>query len=150
MSLAMRYLARWDCPAAQMERHLRRHGASSLQAAQTVGRLTDLHYLDDRAYAERWLARRLARRPMGLERLRFELLAKGVAVSIVDDAVNDTLREVSEEVLARRAIGAVQRKGRRLTAERIQRFLRQRGFEDATISRMIGWVGDTEDGRHDD
>jgi regulatory protein len=64
----VRYLAQFDRTAAQVERFLTRKGASSAQAKQILSRLSTLRYLDDRAYAARWiettLARRLKRWPM--------------------------------------------------------------------------------------
>lgn len=137
LHLAVRYLARWDRTAAQVERFLRAKGASSAQTAQTIGRLSDLRYLNDKAFAERWIDSRLARRPMGRERLKVELLATGVSEGEADRAVREALRGVGEEALARRALAAARRKGRRMTLIQMARLLRQRGFEDETIDRMI-------------
>ncbi|MCS6294228.1 MAG: RecX family transcriptional regulator, partial [Nitrospira sp.] len=77
MHLAVRYLARWDRTVIQVEQFLLSKGASAPQAKQTISRLSDLRYLDDRAYAGRWVESRLARQPMGRERLLAELQAKG-------------------------------------------------------------------------
>ena len=134
----MRYLARRDRTAAQVEQFLRAKGASPVQTRQIIGRLSDLHYLNDRAYAVRWIEGRLARRPMGRERLEAELLAKGVSEPVAERAIREALRGMDEETLARRALSAVRRAGRRLTPVQSMRLLRQRGFEDETIDRMIG------------
>ena len=40
----------------------------------------------DAAYAERWVDSRLARQPMGRERLKVELQAKGISDSVIDEA----------------------------------------------------------------
>lgn len=142
MHLAVRYLARRDRTAAQVERFLLRKGASPAQAEQIVARLSDLRYLDDRAYAERWITGRLASRPMGRERLKAELRAGGVADAAADGAIREALRGIDEETLARRALRAAQRLGRRLTPAQSVRLLRQRGFEEETIHRMVrGRVG---------
>jgi regulatory protein len=138
MHLAVRYLARWDRTVAQVEQFLRGKGASPAQARQTIGRLSDLRYLNDRAYAERWIESRLARQPMGRERLKAELQAKGIAETIADSAIRSSLRGVDEEVLARRALKARQRRGQRLTPIQALRLLRQWGFEEETIDRMMG------------
>src|SRR3972149_10872916 len=76
LPLAVRYLARWDRTVAQVEQFLRDRGASPAQAKQTIGRLSDLRYLNDRAYAERWVESRLARRPMGRGGVQAELQGK--------------------------------------------------------------------------
>ncbi|MBI3356706.1 MAG: RecX family transcriptional regulator [Nitrospirae bacterium] len=138
LHLAVRYLSRWDRTATQVEQFLRGKGASPAQAQQTIGRLSALRYLDDHAYAERWVENRLARRPMGRERLKAELQARGIADSVADGAIRAALRGVDEVTLARRALKARQRRGQRLTPIQALRLLRQRGFEEETIDRMMG------------
>jgi len=138
LHLAVRYLARWDRTAAQVEHFLKDKGASAAQAKQTIGRLSDLQYLNDRAYVQRWLGSRLARKPMGREGLKAELVAKGVAESLAERGIREALREVDEEALARRALEVRQGRGGRLAPVRAARLLRQWGFEDETIDRIIG------------
>lgn len=123
---------------AQVDAFLRRKGASPAQVQRTIDRLSDLRYLDDRAYAVRWLERRVARRPMGRERLKAELLATGLEASVADHAIGEAMREVSEEALARRALAIGQGKQSRLPLVKAGRLLRQRGFEEETIARIIG------------
>ncbi len=137
MHLAMRYLARWDRTAAQVEQFLLSKGAAANQAKQTISRLSDLRYLDDRAYAERWLESRLARQPMGRERLLAELQAKGIQDAVAERAVKKTLPEVDDDTLATRALKSWQRKGRPVTSLQAVRLLRQWGFEEETIERTI-------------
>ena len=137
MHLAVRYLARWDRTVAQVEQFLLGKGASAAQAKRTIGRLSDLRYLDDRAYAGRWIESRLTRQPMGRERLLAELQAKGIQETVAEMAVQEALREIDEEALARRALKAWQRKGRRVSVLQAVRLLRQWGFEEETIERTI-------------
>src|SRR5262249_34277528 len=112
-------------------------GASSRQAKQTVGQMLGLKYLDDRAYARRWLENRLARKPMGRKRLKEELQAKGVAEALVDRAMQEVLRGIDEVALARRALKMKQEHGGRLTPLKALYLLRQRGFEEETIGIII-------------
>jgi regulatory protein len=138
MHLAVRYLAGRDRATAQVRQFLIRKGASPAQAKQIVARLSELHYLNDRAYAERWVANRLAGRPMGRARLKAELEAKGVADSVAEGTIREVFRGTDEETLARLALKDAQRSGRRLTPVQSARFLRLRGFDEETIGRMIG------------
>lgn len=138
MDLAVRYLARWDRTALQVEQFLLTQGASPARTKQIIDRLTDLRYLDDRAFAARWIESRFGRQPMGRARLKAELQAKGIAEQVVDRAIRDALPEVDEDTLARRALKAKQRRGRRLTPVQMMRLLRQWGFEEETIARIIG------------
>ena len=137
MHLAVRYLARWDRTVAQVEQFLLSKGASAAQAKQTLSRLSDLRYLDDRAYAGRWVESRMARQPMGRERLLAELQAKGIQEAVAERAVQEALREIDEETLAGWALKAWQRKGRRVSVLQAVRLLRQWGFEEETIERTI-------------
>ncbi len=137
MHLAVRYLARWDRTVAQVEQFLLSKGASAAQSKQTISRLSDLRYLDDRAYAGRWIESRLTRQPMGRERLLAELQAKGIREAVAERALQEALREIDEETLAERALKSGQGKGRCVTALQAIRLLRQWGFEEETIERTI-------------
>jgi regulatory protein len=134
---AIRYLSRVDRTAAQVERFLASKGASSAHVKQVVSRLSALRYLDDRAYAVRWLESTLVRRPMARDRLRNELRAKGLAESLVDDTILEGLREMDDDALARRALALKARNARRLSLQRMALLLRQRGFGEETIERII-------------
>ncbi len=138
MHLAVRYLARWDRTVAQMEQFLRDKGASPTQVTHTIGRLSDLRYLNDCAYAERWVDSRLARQPMGRERLKVELQAKGVPDPVIDKALSDALKHVDEDELARRALTVRLRAGRRrMTSLQAARLLRQWGFDEDVVARIM-------------
>ena len=137
MHAAVRYLARWDRTAAQVEQFLLSKGASAAQAKQTISRLSELRYLDDRGYAGRWIESRMARQPMGRERLLAELQAKGIQETVAERAVGEALHKIDGDTLAGRALKSWQRKGRRVTALQAVRLLRQWGFEEETIERTI-------------
>jgi len=137
MHLAVGYLARWDRTVAQVEQFLLNKGASAAQAKQAISRLTDLRYLNDRAYAGRWVESRMTRQPMGRERLLAELQATGIHETVAERAVREALRDVDDDTLATQALKSWQRKGRRVTALQAVRLLRQWGFEDETIERTI-------------
>ena len=145
MPIAVRYLARRDRTVAQVERFLVQKGATPSLVQDIVTRLSRLRYLDDRAYAERWIEARLARRPMGRARLEAELSARGVTETLAGQAMREVLRNLDEETLARRVLSMTRRAGRRLTPGQAMRLLRQRGFEDETVERIMGAVLDRED-----
>ncbi|MEK9141354.1 MAG: RecX family transcriptional regulator, partial [Nitrospirota bacterium] len=84
MQLATRFLARRDRTMAQVEQFLRSKGALPVQIRHIIRRLSDLRYLDDHAYAQRWVERRLVSRPMGQVRIKAELQAKGIAETVAD------------------------------------------------------------------
>jgi regulatory protein len=134
---AVRYLARFDRTAAQVRRFLISKGASPTQVLQVISRLSALRYLDDRAYAARWIEATLERRPMGVDRLKSELIAKGFGESLAEDAIVEGLDGVDEEMLARRALD-LKGGGGKSPRQRTVSLLRQRGFAEEIIERIIG------------
>lgn len=141
---AVRYLARFDRTAVQVERFLTRKGASSTQTKQVIHRLSSLRYLDDRGYATRWIEATIARRPMGLEGLKRELLTRGLSERLADEVIGGALQDVDEDTLARRALQIHWRNRRRVSPRQTASFLRQRGFAEETIERIIGDRTETE------
>ena len=112
-------------------------GASPSEARHATDRLSGLRYLDDLAYARRWVETRLARRPMGRERLKAELSAKGVAEALAEEAIREALHAMDEETLARLALRSYERTGRPILPGQAAQHLRRRGFEEDTIERII-------------
>jgi len=137
MRLAARFLALRDRTSAQVRDYLQRKGALPDQSERIVARLSALGYLDDRAYAERWVTRLIADRPMGRERLKEELGARGVEPSLADSTIREALRSVDEDQLARSALDSAQRRGHGVTPMQAARLLRRRGFGEETIERMM-------------
>lgn len=135
--LAVRFLAPRDRTAAQVDRFLQSQGVASSHIEPAIRRLTDLRYLDDLGFAQRWVEKRLAAKPMGQERLNAELKAKGISDDVADRVLTEVFRGYGEEVFASRAVQALSRQGKRLTPAYMARFLHQRGFSDEVIDRMM-------------
>lgn len=148
--LAVRFLSQRDRTVAQVERFLQSRGVTSSHIEPAICRLTDLRYLDDLAYAQRWVERRLVTKPMGQERLKAELLAKGISDDLVDRVLTEVFLRNGEEVVARRALQAMSHKGKRLAPVRVARFLYQRGFSDEVIDRMMTEFKRSEDVVHEE
>ncbi|MCP9453074.1 MAG: RecX family transcriptional regulator [Nitrospira sp.] len=134
VSLVIKFLATRDRTSGEVQRFLERRGASASHIKLIINRLVQLGYLNDRAYAERWIASRLARRPMGRERLKAELMGKGIDRVTVEEL----LRSLPDEVtVARSALDLLGRKRRLLTPMQVMRRLHQQGFDEETISRLM-------------
>lgn len=74
---------------------------------------------------------------MGQARIKAELQAKGIDKTVADEVTADVFRESGEERVARRALSVRQRHRSRLTPAQSVRFLRQRGFDEETITRIV-------------
>ncbi len=133
LDLALRYLARTDRTAAQVERYLEDKGASRSQVRVVIRELERRGYLNDQAFATRWAEARLLRRPMGRERLKAELLMRGFEASVTERALGKAFQSISEQELACQALEGRVRRTRPL---QWVRFLRQRGFDDDTIQQV--------------
>ncbi len=133
LTMAIRYLARAERSASQVEQYVQGKGASRAQGQGVVRELERRGYLDDQAYATRWAESRLLRRPMGRERLKLELLSRGFEDRVAERALQSAFRSISEQELACRAL-----EGRTTRMRPLQwvRFLRQRGFDDDTIQQV--------------
>jgi regulatory protein len=142
LDLGVRALARRDRTTDQIAKLLAAKGASPTQVRTVVRRLTSLKYLDDAAFALRWVERRLARMPMGRARLQEELLATGCPESIVQETVRASYRKVSEGDLARQVVATAGKLTSLRMRGRVARLLSQRGFDEDTIETALGMLND--------
>lgn len=136
--MALAYLARRDRSEAEVRRFLARRGASPPAVDAVVRRMARRGYVNDHAFAERWVRSRLSRRPAGRIKLEHELLAKGVGRETARRAVDRVLegqseRDLAERLLAQRASG---RKPRSL-AQTLAVLARQ-GFDPDVIEALRG------------
>ncbi|MEO8338846.1 MAG: regulatory protein RecX [Nitrospirota bacterium] len=138
LQLAVRALARSDRTTAQIERLLGAKGASPAQIRAAVRRLLSLKYLNDEAFALRWVERRLSCMPMGHARLHEELLATGCSECIVHATLQSAYRKVSEQDLAMQVLTRAGRTGSAKTPGQVTRLLSQRGFDEDTIETVMG------------
>jgi len=86
----------------------------------------------------------MGRRPIGREGLKSELLARGLSEALADEVIGDALQDVDEDTLARRALRMQRRNRPRLSPRQTASFLRQRGFAEETIERIISDCTETE------
>jgi regulatory protein len=104
-----------------------------------VGDLAARGYLDDAAFARRWVETRAAR-GYGPARLRAELRARGVAAALIDAALAP--RDAADDVeraraLARRRLPALARTRRDRAAARLAQYLERRGHPRAVVARVV-------------
>lgn len=146
---AVRLLAVRPRSTAELRLRLRQRRMPEEQVRVVVRDLVEAGYLDDLAFARTWLSARLASRPCGIRRLRWELREKGVPAPLIEQAIRETFGEedpaAAEEryanaVLARRA-GAYRRLPLEARFRRIAGLLERRGFAAGTIARVLRAAG---------
>jgi regulatory protein len=133
----LRYLARRDRTDAQMRAYLIRLGVSSARAGRVIKRLVEQGYLDDERYGLRWASARLARRPMGRERLEAEMIGQGLERDTIKRTLDQVYGERSERELAlallRRKYDVRNPASRSAGATLLRRY----GFTEETIEAVL-------------
>ena len=75
-----------------------REGVSGDVTQQVLKRLIDKGYVDDRSFAEFWVRNRFMKKGVSSRRLREELSVKGVDRGIVDEVLQDSERNDTDEL----------------------------------------------------
>lgn len=119
---AFNYLSYRSRSVVEMERYLRGKGYAPETLTLVIGRLRDLHYLDDSTFALSWVENRQRAKPRGPHLLRSELIQKGID----KEAANQAIADVSgnEEPLA---LEAARQKAATLKAADYPEFSRKLG-----------------------
>ena len=157
LDLAARFLGTRPRSRWELERRLRRAGATDEVRLATLYRLTQLGHVDDAAFVRWWAEQRDRHAPRGRMRLEAELRAKGIprplieawrAESEIADDHPDGL-PASEDERARRALERHLR-GRSVPndpagRQRLGTFLVRRGFDAETARQTIRAAADAED-----
>ena len=99
LNAALRMLARRPYSLAEMRRALERKYPDSDQVGTAIARLRELHYLDDKKFAEQYASSLVRNRAFGRQRIRRELKAKLVDYRQIDPALSQAFEETSEHAL---------------------------------------------------
>jgi regulatory protein len=140
-AVALELLARRAWTRRELGARLRRRGAPAEVAEAVVTDLEARRYVDDRAYAATWAASRAGGRAIGSRRLRQELLARGVARPLVDEAVRGAFVDADEEARARaaaeRRLPALRGAASGDVARRLAGYLLRRGYPSDVVRRVV-------------
>ena len=107
---------------------------------QTLDYFLGAKLLDDREFAHQWIKWRAAK-PLGINRIKFELKEKGIGPEILDKALADFKEEFSEEeivlALARRRKEISKEKDPVKLNQRLYGYLSRRGFSVTSIVKAL-------------
>jgi len=126
----------------EIRRKLARKGFSEAAAEGAVERMRDLGYLDDEAYARAYVRGKHAGSGHGPQRLRADLLRRGVKPATIDAALAE---EVADDALLETALEHGRRRWLRLASEpdprkrqkRLSDFLARRGYGYDVIREVL-------------
>ncbi len=99
LNAALRMLARRPYSLAEMRRALERKFPDSDRIPGAIARLRELHYLDDKKFAEQVASSLVRNRAFGRLRIRRELKAKLVDYRHIEPALTQVFEETSERDL---------------------------------------------------
>ena len=127
---AVRYLARGDRSAVQVERHLEGRGFAKSAVRQALRTLNRLGYVNDEAVALR----------MAGEALAAELDGRGFAAEAVARAVSGAYAGLTDEAVAERFLESLPLRYKEPERERRRRagLLRGRGFSSDVSEAVLG------------
>jgi regulatory protein len=138
---AMRLLQRRPRSRADIAQALRRKGVDAHLTATVVADLQRTGWIDDVQFARLWVRDRLALRPSGRKRLRFELLAHGVSPALADDTLARALPADREGEVAlaqaRRRVARLAGLPREVAVRRLAGWLQRRGFSGEIVARVM-------------
>ena len=141
LSAALRMLARRPYSVAEMRRALQKKYPDSSQVPKAIARLRELHYLDDKKFAEHYASSLVRNRAYGRYRIRRELKAKLVDYRQIEPALQQAFGETSERELLEQALAKKLRTLRLpLTRPRFHSLcqsLLRRGFNSGDIIKAV-------------
>jgi len=143
-AIALRLLERRLRTRAELEAGLRRRGVSRAVQTVLIGELAREGWIDDARFAKAWVRDRLALRPSGRQRLKAELISRGVSPQTAEETITSMLTSEAEGELAvvqaQARIRRVWRLPPIVARRRLVGWLRRRGFGPAAIARVLRTV----------
>lgn len=133
--VAQDILSRRDHSEAEVKQKLQRKGFSSTQIAATLAWLHEKKLLNDRLFAERYVASVLRGKAVGRRWLSQKLREKGVPAATSEAVIGEALSSEREKELVQQAAKTWQRlhPATKDDQVRLQRFLLSRGFSFEVI-----------------
>lgn len=120
---------------AEMRTYLKKNGFGE-EAERVIVHLKDLGYLDDVSFARSWIVDRAQNKNLGKQRLRQELIKKGIPGEIIDE---ELARNYDESQESERALTLAQKRLSRfknleinIARRRLSQFLIRQGFPPST------------------
>ncbi|HHW92725.1 MAG TPA: regulatory protein RecX [Firmicutes bacterium] len=124
----------------EFRQRLRQKGFTEAITGQVIALMTDYGYLNDEAYARRWIETLLQRRGYGKKRLLQELLARGIkrclAETLLEEIPNSAELDRAR-ALAQKKIRSLANSNRPKIYRRLAQFLTRQGFAPEISRRVL-------------
>lgn len=125
--------------AGELRSKLREKGYAPEAVDAAVNRMQELRYLDDEAFAERWVESRQSSRPRSERMLKRELAQKGIDKDTIEQTVADAgVDEYGDALeLARKKYESLRNEDRNVRYRRLSGFLGRRGYGYDIIRQVM-------------
>jgi len=134
---ALRWIALRPRSRLDVERYLADKEVPPDVALRVLARLTELEYLDDRAFAQWWVDNRSAKRPRGRQVLRHELSTHGVPPEIIAAVTSDVDEPNAAVALALTQAQRYRTEDRATFNRRLGGYLSRRGFDYGAVREAL-------------
>ncbi len=150
LAAALRMLTRRDFSVAELTARLKDRGIGAAVVEETVARLEEAGYLDDRRFARQWCESAIRNGRGYGPRLRQELVRRGVPAEIVGDLLASMAEEYDEfetltALLARKFSGFEPACASDREKRRVMQYLQRRGFSSAVIFQAFRKTGEYQE-----
>jgi regulatory protein len=135
---AMHLLEKMDRTEQQLRTKLREAGYASEAIEEAISYVKSYHYIDDERYARTYI--RIHQQSKSKQRLKMDLLKKGIDKEVIDLALEEEFEQSEEEMI----LQLLKKKhydpstADQKERNKMYRFLMQRGFRSSDISHVIG------------
>ncbi len=124
----------------ELNDRLTQKGFSAEVIKAVIGRLIELELVDDRKYAKELIIARL-KRPFGINRIRVDLIKRGIGKEIIEEELanikdSESEAEIVKELTQKRIL-KYQGIEREKVKQRIYGYLTRRGFSNSAIIKAI-------------
>ena len=133
---ALRYVAMRPRSVWEMEMYLQRKKADPLLSQQILNKLSNIDLLNDRKFAESWLASRRLLKPTSRRRLSQELRQKHVGDEIIEQVLSED--ETDELVTLRDLVERKRRQSKYQDDLKLMQFLARQGYGYGDIKTVLG------------
>lgn len=103
LSRAFRLLGQRNYSEQEIRRKLELARFHATIIERTIARCRELGYLDDAKFARDFVKMQLTRRPLGISRLRAELLRREISTKIADEILQEVFDGIDSAMLAEKA-----------------------------------------------
>lgn len=136
---AVGYLGRGAKTVLQLSQYLRKKKYTDAAIASAISYTKEKGYLDDADYARKYIRTVKRRKAAGAALIKSELMKKGVAKQIADEALRDTGFDADnfDEIYAAAEKKAKSLAGKKNAYQKLVYFLRSRGFKDELARKAV-------------